>query len=1060
MLSTFTVTSTADSASAGTLRWAVQQANLAASASTIDFDPTVFSSTQTINLTLGTLALADTTGLQTITGPSSGLTINGDNASLVFQVDANVDASITGLTFTGGAGRYGGGLQNDGTLALTDCTVSGNSSNLLGGGVYNNKNATATLTDCTISGNSAASEGGGIRNYGTMTLNDSTVSGNSAGNQGGGIADHGAITLIDSTVSGNSAAQKGGGIFVQNAVATSIGLTDSTVSGNSSGYGGGLYNLEVNNITLTNSTFTGNTVSSEGGGLFEDFGSATVTDCTFSGNAAKFEGGGLANHSGVVMMTGCTFSGNTVTFDGGGWFNLSGTMTLTNSTVSGNSAGRYGGGLQGQGTTTLTDSTISGNSSGDKGGGVLNFSGTLTIGDTILAGNTATTSGPDAYGTFTSDGYNLIGKTDGSTGWVGTDLTGTVASPLNPLLAPLGAYGGATETIPLFLGSPAINAGIAVGGVTTDQRGVARPATGPDIGAFQGIDVPVTTTSQTGAGSLGQAIIDTNAAVGSSVIPFDIGAVGSQQTIALSANLPNITNSVLVAGWSQGGAGYDGAPLIQIEGNGGVGLDGLAILADGTTIDGLDIGGFSEGDGIYLRGSGDVIEGTYIGVDAAGAAEVSLQNQAGIDIEGGNDNTIGGTIAADRDILSNNVYEGITLGGNDNVVEGDYIGIDGTGSLAAPNEYGVVVADGESGNTIGGLTTTPGTGAGNVISGNGYNGVWIANFVSNNSPGTGTNDNVVEGNLIGTDASGGALLGNGGDAVYIYDGSAGNTIGGTTASARNVIDAGSTFVAGVNIDGDSSAGAADNVVEGDYIGTDITGTVALSDGIGVLIQRGATDNTIGGLTTSPGTGPADVISGNTSYGVEIEAAVYPGSPGPATSGNVVEGDYIGTNASDDAPLANEMGVVILNGAANNTIGGLTAQPGYGAGDVIWGNSDYNVIISADHPSYVGANMDDVVEGDVIGATSPAPPPGTSCRDTTCCSTTRRATRSAARYPGRAISSRAHGRTLAFNLAAATSCRGTRSGGRPRPRTARAPGSRSTARPRAAATPPRSPRGGR
>src|SRR5207244_1350030 len=93
------------------------------------------------------------------------------------------------------------------------------------------------------------------------------------------------------------------------------------------------------------------------------------------------------------------------------------------------------------------------------------FSGTPTFINTIIAGNTASNRGPDVGGTannpqsVTSSGNNLIGKTDGSTGWIGSDLTGTIASPLNPLLSSLGNYGGPTQTLALLPGSPAIDAG-------------------------------------------------------------------------------------------------------------------------------------------------------------------------------------------------------------------------------------------------------------------------------------------------------------------------------------------------------------------------------------------------------------------------------------------------------------------------------------------------------------------------------------------------------------------------------------------------------------------------
>ena len=152
------------------------------------------------------------------------------------------------------------------------------------------------------------------------------------------------------------------------------------------------------------------------------------------------------------------------------------------------------------GTLALTNCTVSGNSAsgifGGYGGGLVSFN-TTTLTNTIVAGNAATTSGPDVVRNFVSLGNNLIGKTDGSSGWIGSDLTGTIASPLNPLLAPLGNYGGPTQTMALLPGSPAINAGTSGAGTpATDQRGLGRVG-GADIGAFesQGFTIAVTSGS-------------------------------------------------------------------------------------------------------------------------------------------------------------------------------------------------------------------------------------------------------------------------------------------------------------------------------------------------------------------------------------------------------------------------------------------------------------------------------------------------------------------------------------------------------------------------------------
>ncbi|MGP0063643.1 MAG: choice-of-anchor Q domain-containing protein [Isosphaeraceae bacterium] len=213
--------------------------------------------------------------------------------------------------------------------------------------------------------------------------------------------------------------------------------------------------------TLSGLTISGGSTSENGGGLYNDGGTTTLTDCTVSGNSASTQGGGLDNQTnpGAINLNDCTISGNSAGGKGGGLYSSGGTATLTDCTVSGNSA--------------------------SNGGGMDDASGTVTVEDTIVAEDAATTSGPDALGTLDSQGNNLIGESDGSSGWVGSDLTGTIAMPINPLLAPLGDYGGPTPTMALLPGSPAIGMGTAVGEMTTDQRGEPLDSPTPDIGAFQ-----------------------------------------------------------------------------------------------------------------------------------------------------------------------------------------------------------------------------------------------------------------------------------------------------------------------------------------------------------------------------------------------------------------------------------------------------------------------------------------------------------------------------------------------------------------------------------------------
>ena len=212
--STFTVNSTADlgagSGLAGDLRYCINQANSSGGNEAIVFDKSVFQAKQTITLAGTQLELTDTTGTETITGPTAGVTVSGNNASRVFQVDGLVTAVISGLTISGGnSGSYGGGLFNyEGTATLTNCTVSGNSANS-GGGVANF--GTATLTNCTVSANSSVGMygGGGVFNTSTATLTNCTLSGNSATGNGGGVKNSGTATLTNCTVSGNSGGDSG-----------------------------------------------------------------------------------------------------------------------------------------------------------------------------------------------------------------------------------------------------------------------------------------------------------------------------------------------------------------------------------------------------------------------------------------------------------------------------------------------------------------------------------------------------------------------------------------------------------------------------------------------------------------------------------------------------------------------------------------------------------------------------------------------------------------------------------------------------------------------------------
>jgi fibronectin-binding autotransporter adhesin len=444
------------------LRTAIEYADLLTGPQTITFDPAAFGTTpQTITLSYSVLTM-NNPATTTIVGPGANLlTVDGGGKSQVFDIDGG-SAAISGLTVTGGKADFGGGLYNDGgTLSLTECTVSGNSATF-GGGVANVKSGTTTLADSTVSSNSASTTGGGlVSNSGTLELTNTTVSHNSAG-YGGGLANltTGTATVIGGTFSGNTASNQGGGLFSNG---PSLSLTGTTVSGNSTpGRGGGLFN-NGGTLELTGATVTGNSAytawqPSDGGGLFNQAGTTIATDCTISGNSTFQFGGGVCN-LGTLTLTDCTISRNTVVNTTGGGINNQGIATLTNCTISGNSAGG-GGGMYITNTTTLINCTVSGNS-GENGGGLGIYSGNTTLTNTIVAGN----SGVDIWGSLApASTHNLIGG--------------------NPLLAPLGDYGGPTQTIALLPGSPAIGAGTTAGAPALDQRGQPRKDHN-DIGAFQ-----------------------------------------------------------------------------------------------------------------------------------------------------------------------------------------------------------------------------------------------------------------------------------------------------------------------------------------------------------------------------------------------------------------------------------------------------------------------------------------------------------------------------------------------------------------------------------------------
>ncbi len=339
--------------------------------------------------------------------------------------------------------------------------------------------------------------------------------------------------------------------------------------------------------------------------------------------------------------------------------------------------------------------------------------------------------------------------------------------------------------------------------------------------------------------------------------------------------------------------------------------------------------------GIFITDSnttGNVVLGNYIGTSASGSNALA-NGLSGVFIGNGTSgNIIGGANGPARNVLSGNSQYGLIITSNTtgNVVLGNYIGTDASGSHAVSNALGgVFLALGASHNLIGGTNA----GAGNVISGNLGNGILMR--------GSNVVNNTLQGNFIGTDATGMNALPNIVAGLTIDTGSSSNLIGGAVAGARNVISGNNSYLDyGVIVAGSGTTG---NLVQGNYIGLGSNGVTAVSNYFGMVCSAGAANNTFGGTVA----GARNVISGNFSYGMLVKD--------PGTSGNVVEGNFVGLDASGTIAVPDYFGVICYNGAANNLIGGASA----GAANYVSGNY-YGVCIT--DPGTSG----NVVEGNFIG----------------------------------------------------------------------------------------------
>ena len=437
----------------------------------------------------------------------------------------------------------------------------------------------------------------------------------------------------------------------------------------------------------------------------------------------------------------------------------------------------------------------------------------------------------------------------------------------------------------------------------------------------------VTNVNNHGPGSLRDAILNANATTGKDIVTFNIPGSGVK-VIDLLVALPEITDAIVIDGTTQ--PGYAGSPLIQIDGTLAHSGSGLIIKAGGSTVKGLAIGNFDFGSGLVLSNcNGNVIQANYIGIDADGTT--ARKNNSGIVLNNSSNNLIGGTTATARNVVSASTFSGIAIFGTGNTVQGNFVGTNAAGTTALGNGISGVSIESASfsDNVIGG----PAPGAGNLISGN-------SRAMTANGSGT-----VIQGNLIGTDVTGTKSIPN---STGISAFGTNILIGGLTPAARNIISG--SEGEGVTLSGNGSK------FQGNYVGTDITGTVALPNSVGVIAGNNAL---VGGTVPEA----RNVIAGN--LFVNVFAGFNSAGPGAIVQGNYIGTDVTGTHAF----TSNAVGVSVTDN--NHLIGGTTP----GSGNVISGNR-VGVDLGA---SSTSESTGTTVQGNIIGlnALGTAPLPNTS-----------------------------------------------------------------------------------
>lgn len=391
-------------------------------------------------------------------------------------------------------------------------------------------------------------------------------------------------------------------------------------------------------------------------------------------------------------------------------------------------------------------------------------------------------------------------------------------------------------------------------------------------------------------------------------------AGNSSSNNAISGNKigTNLAGTAALGNGLAGIASQGSLTLIGTDGDGASdAMEGNVVSGNGTV-------------GVDLYGSNNLVAGNVIGTNSAGTSPLGNAFE-GILIHETSDGNLIGTNgdgvsdAQERNLISANGLAmngdaGIVIDGDDNIVAGNYIGTDVSGTLGIGNmQEGIILNSSASNNLIG--TNGDGSGdagEGNLVSGNGWMGIELL----------GARFTTISGNIVGADINGSAAIPNGHainentGAINLRGGAFGNRIGTNGDGSQDAIEG--NLISGNNLNGIVlwDAATASNIIAGNKIGTDLSGTSALGNHNGISLFNGPTANRIG----TDGNGSSDMaernlISGNSGMGIYLQAAQ-----------TTIAGNYIGTDAGGSADLGNgNAGIYVADGSLVNTIGGVQGK---------------------------------------------------------------------------------------------------------------------------------------